>query len=142
MKVEKEAMWLCDCGKETPQPVGGKVVMHCVCGKSVSKLRDPDGVETVYVGVPDWFKNEFNDQENKIQKTIQTIHGWEDRRWSAEVGVRQEREALINRRKVMDSIINKGLKRLGLHRNKDMEYRYNPAMNKFMGRKVEKARPV
>lgn len=138
-----QAIWICDCGNETPQPegVGVKIVTHCPkCETEHYKLKEPDGILTEYQPAPDWFYKEFEDSLNETRQKEVMLTQLAFNYFSA---IRQGLEIigeLKNHSKKREHIIEQGLKRTKLFKRQDMLWHYSIPLRKFLGRKKEEVK--
>jgi len=134
---KKQAMWLCPCGTETPQPIGPgvKFIDKCPkCGKDHERCREADGTVSRFVVPPDWFKTEWQEHMQKIMDKDTKFKQCSYQ----EVKMRRLKEEafddLNSQEKKAEIIVDTAIRRLHLHKEKDMMWAFNPALGRFTGR--------
>jgi hypothetical protein len=144
VEAKKEAIWLCDCGVETPQPSGPgvKMITHCPkCKAEHYRLEEPDGIVTEYQPAPEYFYKEF---EESLNLTGQKERMLTQLAFNYFTAIRQAMD-LTSELKSIDKkrghMVEQALKRTKLVKRADMAWRYNIPMRKFLGRKKEDIGP-
>lgn len=134
MAETKFPTWLCSCGAETPQ-TPGKMIEKCPkCGKEHDRCREADGSITQLVKAPDWFMQEWQEHMKKLMdkdtKFKQCAY--------QEVKMRRVKEEafdeLNSQEKKVEIIVDAGIRRLHLHKDKDIQWGFNPNLGRFIGR--------
>lgn len=133
----KLAYWICPCGKETVQPVGPdvKLVKECPnCKREHDRIREVDGSFSDFKTAPEWFVKEFQDHLNKISTTENQFRQLAFQECEVNRQKMETQSLLKDRQKHSHNIVNSGVKRLKLHRDKTKDWAYNPGIKKFLGR--------
>ena len=132
----KQPIWICECGKETVQPPKQPPLPTCTCGKPLRKIKSPDGIINEHFIAPDWFINQF-DEQNKRNIGYDQAFGQCAYNYFTMLKLTLENfDNLEKGRKAMQSILNDGAKRLRLSQRKDMKWQFHRSIKRWIGIKV------
>jgi len=134
--MPNEAKWVCECGKETVQPQGGRIVERCPdCNSSLSQLREPDGSMTSFVVAPEWFLKEWQEHMAAMQKKDVLFRQLAFQEVEISRQKIEAQENLKSAQKKTRNIIEAGARRLKLLKQKDVDWGFNAGLKRFVGRK-------
>lgn len=136
--MEKRAIWICDCGKETEQDPKQKPIEKCSCGKALRKIKSPDGIINEHFIAPEWFLKQFDEQDQRMR---QSELGFQRAAFQL-VGILRGALELYDKvqlgNKAMQRVVDEGVRRLKLNK-KELQWHFNRGIARFIGfKKPEK----
>ena len=140
--MEKEAKWLCDCGRTYIQPQGNAkfpIREKCDCGKDLFKIQAPDGVVEEFAPAEEWFLKEFDEQNKKMSGITRDCNGWAGKLFTAQEMVTELRGKFKEENKKMQNIVEAAARRhkdhqgTKLSRRLDHQWRFHRGLSKWVG---------
>ncbi len=131
----KQPVWVCDCGKETPQPAKQPPLEKCDCGKPLRKVKSPDGVINEHFIAPTWFVDQFDEQDKRNFEHEQMFSQYCHQYFKVLKIALEALDKVENGRKAMKRTLEEGAKRLRLTQRKDMGWNFHRGIKRWIGYK-------